>query len=49
MSLLPEDEILVLLNEFDDNINDLSVEEIGDLNNCDLLNVSDVLITEGNN
>jgi len=39
MSLLPDDEILAL-----------SVEEIGDLNNCDFLNVSeDVLITEGNN
>jgi len=33
MSLLPDDEILVLLNEFDDTINDLSVEEIGNLNN----------------
>lgn len=49
MSLLADDEILVFLNEFDDTINDLSVEEIGNLNNCDLLIVSDVPITEGNN
>lgn len=47
MSLLPDDEILVLLNEFDGTINDVSVEELGDLNNCDLLYLSeDILITE---
>jgi len=49
MSLLGDDDILDFLNEFDDTINDLSVEETGDLNNCDLLSVSDVPITEGNN
>lgn len=49
MSLLVDDEILDFLKELDDNINDLSVEEICDLNNCDLLSVSDVPITEGNN
>jgi len=49
MSLLADDEILDFLNEFYDTINELNVEEIGELNNCDLLSVSDVPITEGNN